>query len=122
MNQAWDDWQKGMIKFLNEMIASEEQTRDSSQHLKVLFDAKRENIALQLESEFRKRQMEAYQEVRRRLDFLVAKEEVEQQFKQKYMVDWIIENVAKSITPTQEKDALKITLNELKKLSATAKL
>ena len=111
-----------MIKFLNDYIKSEETARDAPQHHKILFDAKRENVHLQLEAEYRRRQMEAYNEVRRRLEYLVAKEEAERQFQQGHMVNWIIENVKKSITPAHEKDTLKTTLADLKKLSATVKL
>lgn len=116
--QKWDDWQQGMIKFLNEFIKTEQNIRDAPTQHKVLFDAKRENIQLQLEAEFRRRQMQAYNEVRRRLDFLVAKEDAVRQFQQKHMVSWIIDNVAKSFTPQQEKETLKTTLSELKKLAA----
>ncbi|OTF69638.1 hypothetical protein BLA29_012944 [Euroglyphus maynei] len=111
-----------MIQFLNDYIKCEEFVRDAPQHHSVLFDAKRENVQLQLEAEYRRRQMEAYQEVRRRLNYLVAKEEAERQFQQKYMVQWIIDNVAKSITPAQEKDTLKTTLAELKRLSNSSKI
>ena len=115
--QEWDNWQKGMIDFLNNFIKTEQNIRDAPAEHKVLFDAKRENIQLQLEAEFRSRQMQAYNEVRRRLNFLVAKEEAVRQFQQKHMVNWIIDNVAKAITPQQEKEALKTTLSELKKLA-----
>lgn len=111
-----------MIKFLNDYIKIEEMIRDSPQHHMILFDAKRENVHLQLEAEYRRRQMQVYNEVRRRLEYLVAKEEAEKQFQQKHMVNWIIQNVAKSITPAQEKDALKTTLVELKRLSSNVKL
>ncbi|KAH9422379.1 ATP synthase F(0) complex subunit B1, mitochondrial [Dermatophagoides pteronyssinus] len=120
--KSWDDWQKGMIQFLNDYIKSEESVRDAPKHHSVLFEAKRENVQLQLEAEYRRRQMEAYQEVRRRLNYLVAKEEAEKQFQQNYMVQWIIDNVAKSITPAQEKDTLKTTLAELKRLSDKTKI
>lgn len=116
--QQWDDWQQGMINFLNEYISIERNIRDAPADYKVLFDAKRENIQLQLEAEFRRRQMQAYNEVRRRLDFLVAKDEALRQFQQKHMVNWIIDSVAKSITPQQEKETLKTTLADLKKLAA----
>lgn len=116
------DWQKGMMTFLNEFIEIEKNLRDAPQHHKVLFDAKRENIQLQLEAEYRRRQMEAFNEVRRRLNYLVAKEEAQKYFQQRHMVDWIIDNVAKSITGAQEKEALKTTLAELKKLSNTVSI
>lgn len=107
-----------MINFCNEFIQKEIDVRDAPVKHKVLFDAKRENVQLQLEAEFRRRQMEAYNEVRRRLEFLVAKEEAVRQFQQKHMVNWIIDSVAKGITPQQEKEALKSTFSELKKLAA----
>ena len=111
-----------MITFLNDYIKNEISVRDSSSEFKILFDAKRENIQLQLEAEFRRRQMEAYNEVKRRLDFLVAKDEAIKQFQQKHMVTWIIDNVAKNITQQQEKEALKSTLADLRKLATKSSI
>lgn len=116
-NRLWDNWQNGMMSFLNQMIDAETQSQAASKDQKVLFDAKRENIKLQLEAEFRRRQMAAYSEVRNRLEFHLAKQVAQRQYQQQHMVNWIIDSVAKSITPQQEKEAFKKCLSDLKQLS-----
>jgi len=118
----WDEWQKGMVSFLNNMIATENESQESAKQQKILFDAKRENVKLQLEAEFRRRQMVAYNEVRNRLEYLLAKQVAQRQYQQQHMVNWIIDGVAKGITPQQEKDFLQKCLSDLKQLSTKHKI
>jgi len=99
------------------MIDVENKLQDASKNQNILFDAKRENIKLQLEAEFRRRQLVAYNEVKNRLDYLLATQVAQRQYQQQHMVNWIIDSVAKSITPQQEKEALQKCLSDLKQLS-----
>lgn len=115
---AWDNWQNGMKNYLKNLIKAEETAQQNATQQKILFDAKRENIKLQLEAEFRRRQMVAYNEVRNRLEFLLAKQTAERQYQQQHMVNWIIENVAKGISAQQEKDVLQKCLSDLKQLAS----
>ena len=79
--------------------------------------AKKEAVSLQLESVYRARLMEAHQQVsgtldpllcltmsfqvKKRLDYQLETANVMRRMEQKHMVDWIISNVKKSITPAQ---------------------
>jgi F-type H+-transporting ATPase subunit b len=116
-SNRWNNWQKGMISFLNEMIDTENKLQESAKNQNILFDAKRENVKLQLEAEFRRRQMVAYNEVKNRLEYLMAKQVAQRQYTQKHMVNWIIDQVSKSITSQMEKEVLQKCLSDLKQLS-----
>lgn len=101
-------------------IEGEKKQQWHAQGQQILFDAKKENVALQLEAAFRERQMTVYNEVKRRLDYQVDTQNVAQSFQQKHLVNWVVDHVKKSITPQQEKDALKQCMAELKTLATKA--
>merc|ERR1712203_1224616 len=82
-----------------------------------LMEAKKENVGLQLELEYRSRLNDAYKQVKRRLDYQLATANVLRAAEQKHMVQWIIDNVRKSITAKQETDALKACVADLKALA-----
>jgi len=106
---------------LEEGIAAEKKAQEDVKGMKYLFDAKRENILLQLEAIFRERQVQAYQAVKRRLDYQVEKVNSQRRFEHRHMVNWIIDDVVKSITPQQEKESLQKCIADLKNLAAKAK-
>jgi len=85
-----------------------------------LIAAKKENVALQMESEYRARLKDAYSQVKSRLDYQLQTANVIRNNEQKHMVNWIISNVKASITAKQEEDALKKCVADLKAM-ATAK-
>jgi len=84
--------------------------------------AKEEGVALQLESAYRERLQNAFTEVKKRLDYESQKVTVRSRFEQDHMVNWIVNNVTKSITPQQEKDSIKNCMETLKSMSATQKV
>jgi len=83
-----------------------------------LFESKKENVALQLESAFRKRLAEVYRDVKSRLDYQLEIQNTKRRFEQQHMVNWIVESVKKGITPQQEADSIKACIAQLKNLSA----
>ncbi len=107
-----------MIRFCDDVVAHEKKAQESARNQSILFDAKRENIALQLEAEYRRRLMVTYKEVHKRLEYFIAKQNAVTQYQQKHMANWIIENVVKAITPQQEKEALQRCVSDLKQLAS----
>ena len=103
--------------------------------------AKRENVDLQLEAVYRQRLLDLNQAVKRRMvrylalncelalddngvcfppfkDYHIECENTRRRFQQKHMVEWIVNNVMKSITPALEKDILNQCLADLKVVGA----
>ncbi|RWS26958.1 ATP synthase subunit b-like protein [Leptotrombidium deliense] len=116
--RRWLKWQDGTIKLLEDYIAATKHNEEAVKNQKILFDAKRENIHLQREAEYRRRMMEVYGEAKRKLDYQVAMQDTVRQFSQNHMVSWIIDSVNKGIGPEQEKQAFSQAISQLKTISA----
>jgi len=88
---------------LQKTVAHYEKELSNAAGIPMLYAAKRDNVGLQLEAEYRERQNKVYSEVKRRLDYQVDTDKVKNRVEQAHMVNWIIDNVKKSITPETEK-------------------
>ncbi|KAJ1138471.1 hypothetical protein NDU88_004854 [Pleurodeles waltl] len=108
------------IEGLEEAIAEEnkEQWRVEGRHY--LFDAKRNNIVMLLESNYRERLLNVYHEVKKRLDYQVNLQHVKFSREQDHMVKWVENNVIQSISAQQEKESIAKCISDLKALSKTA--
>lgn len=116
-----DDEKKDIINVVKEI---KESVQLEKAHQEMLPDcianiaeAKKENVDLQLELHYRERLSNAFQEVKRRVEYLAQSEEAKRRFEQKHMVNWIIDQVKKSITPQQEQNVLKQCISDLKRLA-----
>lgn len=88
---------------------------------KLLMDAKKENIQMQLEAIYRERMMMVYRSVKGRMDYHLKRYQAEARIHQKWMSGWILENVLKSITPELEKRALDQAIQDLASAAGRAK-
>ena len=113
----WNQYQKESIASLESVVEFEKQQQESLKNRGILFDAKRENVHLQREAEYRRRLAAVYQEVKRKLDFQLAVQEAGKQVAQRHMVSWILENVGKSLSSVPEKETLGRCIADLKALS-----
>jgi len=123
VDQEIAEWKQGTldeVKMIDDTIAHEELCQVQSGAQKYVFEVKKENVGLQLEAEFRKRQLQVYQEVKKKLDYHLETMNIERRLQQRHMVDWIVDNVSKSISAQHEKDALGKCIADLKSLAARA--
>lgn len=116
--QVYVDYEQHCKGELQKTIEHYEKQLSNAEAIPMLYTAKRENLGLQLEAEYRERQQKVYSEVKRRLDYQVETDNVKRRVEQAHMVNWIIDNVKKSITPETEKANLQACLTRLKGLSA----
>ncbi|CAG5038907.1 unnamed protein product [Parnassius apollo] len=99
--------------------AKDAQFRAKGQNL--LIEAKKENVAMQIEAAYRERVMHVYKSLKRRLDYHAKRHRIENNIHQKWMVTWILENVKKAITPEIERQAIDQAIASLASLAEHAR-
>lgn len=114
-------WYKPMRKTVGEAEAAIKTAEDiiwREAGQKHLFESKRENVDLQLESVYRQRLNEVHQTVKKRLDYQMEVDTTRRRLQQQHMVQWIVDQVVKGITPQQEKDSLSKCIGDLKSIAS----
>jgi F-type H+-transporting ATPase subunit b len=110
------EWNEGRVhekELLQEQISDEEKAQWSMEGQNLLLAAKRENVALQLEANYRERILTVFQAVKNRLDYQVEKTHAERRIAQKNLVEYVVSRVKASITPDQEKQNINKCIADL---------
>ncbi|XP_025408658.1 ATP synthase subunit b, mitochondrial [Sipha flava] len=108
------------VDYLKEIIEKQKKEIWRTEAQKHIMQAKRENISIQLETIYRERALQVYNQVKRRLDYQLELANLTRTVQQRHMVNWIIENVMKSLTSDQEKQSFKKCMVDLQALAAKA--
>ncbi|KAF7233876.1 hypothetical protein EG68_11557 [Paragonimus skrjabini miyazakii] len=108
---------KALNSHLDRMVATADQEIARASAVASLVNAKVENVELQLEAAYRERLQQVYRAVHRRLDYHVERENTRRRFQQQHMVNWVVDQVVRGITPVQEKETLSQCIMELRRLS-----
>lgn len=107
------------IAMANLALAIEEEKKEQwrVEGRQMLFDAKRNNVAMLLETNYRERIHMVTNEVKKRMDYQIALQNLHRRMEQEHMVNWVESNVVKSITPQQEKESIAKCISDLKLLA-----
>jgi len=116
-NKAYVDELKESTKGVDAQINSLEALKSLPEANKLIHDSKRDNVLLQLEAAYRQRLAMVHQEVKKRLDYQLAIQNVYKRAEREQAINYILDGVKKSIGPNQEKEAFQSALGQLKALS-----
>lgn len=115
---AWDAWQHGNIDYLSKYKDHYSKQLEKPELIEDLYKIRDHDINLQLENEYRTRLDTIHNDVKRRLNYLVAVAESKRQVAHKNMVDWVISNAVSSFGPKQESEVLDNCILNLKQLAS----
>ncbi|CAK1554893.1 unnamed protein product [Leptosia nina] len=111
---------KNQLNLYETVIKDCQEMQKQAKGQQMLMDAKKENVSMQLEAVYRERLMQAYNAVKGRLEYHSKRTRVLNRIHQKWMLEWILDNVRKSITPDFEKQALNRAIEDLSAMAGRA--
>jgi F-type H+-transporting ATPase subunit b len=100
------------------MLHAYEESLARAKGIGQLADARKDIINMALETAYRERMKQMYEAVKRRLDYQVALQNARKDFERTNMINWITNEVKKSITQKQEQDTLQACLNQLRQIAS----
>jgi len=117
MQKAHDEKHSQMTRNIVDKIEELDSLGSLTEANALVHAAKKENVQLQLEAEYRERMMQVYNDVKKRLDYQVAIQNAYKRIEREQAINYINGEVARSIGATQEKEAFQTGLETLKALS-----
>lgn len=112
----WIKHRENEKKAYEEQIEDEEHLQFSMDGQLIILEAKRENVALQLEEEYRIRLLHVYETVKKRLDYFVIYGSRKKMYIQRNINDWVLKKVHESLTPEFLDDYLNHCIDQIAKL------
>lgn len=113
------NYQEDAMKYLEQEITVQDNRVTNAEASKYIVDAKKENVLLQMEAEYRSRLNEVYNATKNRLDYFVAVQNSKRRFEREHMINWIGSGVRQSITDAAEKDNMKQCVSKLAQLAVS---
>lgn len=114
--KSWDNWKNGSIAFLEQLQSHYKNEITKGGLIDEITTLRKQDIENQLELEHRTRLKIVYDDVKRRLNYLVALNDSQRQIAHKNMVDWVIKNAVSSFGPKQDSEVLDNCIAKLKQL------
>ncbi|KAK9884240.1 hypothetical protein WA026_005190 [Henosepilachna vigintioctopunctata] len=115
--KSWVQNRQNQKDYCSDGIELEKKLQSSMEAQTMLSQAKRENVALQLEANYRQKLMTVFNLVKKRLEYQSEKQNIERRIAQKNLVEWVVAKVKTSITPDQEKQNIDRCIADLANLS-----
>ncbi|VEN48817.1 unnamed protein product [Callosobruchus maculatus] len=110
---GWSKSRKDKAKILDQQIEDEVFHQYQADGQLMLVAAKRENVALQLEDEFRKRQVQVHKEVLKRLNYHVAVSLVNKRIMHKNLVQWVQKEVLAALSPELHDKIINMSIDNM---------
>lgn len=121
VEDGWKNEKAVLTKNLDNEIELERKSQYAAEGGILMINAKKENVQLQLEADYRRRFIEAHSVVKNRLDYLVACRNIEQRIAHKHKVNWVIIQTISSITAEHKKEEIDKCFADLSALATTMK-
>ncbi|XP_070797670.1 ATP synthase F(0) complex subunit B1, mitochondrial [Pituophis catenifer annectens] len=119
---AYENFKSHLINRCQEGIEEEKKEQWRIEGRRYLFDAKRNNIAMILETNYRERLLTVSREVKKRLDYQIALQQLKRRMERDHMINWVEQSVWQSVSAQQEKENIAKCLLDLKALSKSAQV
>jgi len=113
----YNEGRNSQIEVLTKAIEEEKKIEYMLTARKDIVEVMRENNAMSLEVEYRNRLHEVVREVKKRLDYQAEMEAFQRKTEQDHIIDWVEQEVVKSITPQLEKDSVSQCIKDLKAMT-----
>uniref|UniRef100_A0A2K6B4K8 ATP synthase subunit b n=1 Tax=Macaca nemestrina TaxID=9545 RepID=A0A2K6B4K8_MACNE len=115
-----EEAKQSSIQQIQNAIDMEKSQQALTQKRHYLFDVQRNNIAMALEVTYQERLYTVYKEVKSRLDYHIAVQNMTRRKEQEHMINWVEKHLVQSISAEQEKETVAKCIADLKLLAKKA--